>query len=709
MLKSNSIENRRFVNYHQKIRYQKKIPQNSKVFLKTKSQDKYKNDNSSNEFKSIIKHIYSQFNQKKNIKEDKEDNDNNIILLSPKKRIYCSALHRNERTIKNKKIFPNNNQRNEIGKAKNKLSIKKVKPIKDKEEVVFSPFLDYNNKLMDKFNQISIIRPNKKDIFLEKNSDSDIPNDENAYFYHPNKELKLDSNKREIKNYCENSFTDNKLIRWKEINFAIEKQINEDKNNIKDKDLIEKGEKYDKLVYEYNVLLKELNELKNKITISSGSIKSEEKKIQHLEDINIIINNTHEKETIKRKKQKIKKVKKKRMKSLTSNIRYSSSSEETKTRDNSKNGVCTTLLNEFAKKKCAPNIMIISKENELNLTASYSKIETNDTNDTTITNKPKKKIKKINKKNNNKDNNWNTSNKIMSNIIVNYIGISNNASINNIKKNKTERNTIKKRKKRILKKKEISKERNRTKSNSSCRKIRKLNVPIINIKNETFSYNIKTKYFRFNAETKSVDYKYNADRNKNNINQNKINTKQLSNNRRLFHNHSKSMSIDKNKKHKIFDDDIIIKNINLNIINQFNNNNQAKNHKFENKNNNNNIKEYNDYKDKNAIIDKKENGEDKNGNISENKEFSYFSKILKDNNNCLSEDEKHKKGISIINNDNKSKNENKEKKYTFKIRIVKYRTKKKNKNNYFDILFKDLINKILVKRTLKKWFKLSKK
>ena len=107
-----------------------------------------------------------------------------------------------------------------------------------------------------------------------------------------------------------------------------------------------------------------------------------------------------------------KKVKKKRINSLTPNKKYYSSSEETKTRDNSKNCVYPTLSNELTK-KLVPNIMIITKENEFNLEASYTKQVTSDTNDNNITNKPKKKIKKIIKKNNTiKENNWNLSNKI---------------------------------------------------------------------------------------------------------------------------------------------------------------------------------------------------------------------------------------------------------------------------------------------------------
>jgi hypothetical protein len=146
--------------------------------------------------------------------------------------------------------------------------------------------------------------------------------------------------------------------------------------------LIKKEENYDKLINKYNILLKELNELKNKNTISSESVRGEEKKIQHLEDI-IIVNNINNTKgtTNKRKKPKIKKVKKKRINSLTPNKKYYSSSEETKTRDNSKNAFGSSLSNELIKnKKNISNIMIISKENEFNLAASYTKIITNDNN-----------------------------------------------------------------------------------------------------------------------------------------------------------------------------------------------------------------------------------------------------------------------------------------------------------------------------------------
>ena len=706
MYKNDKNQNKEYgksVNHQLKLKYQKKFPKNSKVFIKNKSQDKPKNDNSTNDFKSIMKQMYSEIVQNKKCKE--EDNYNTDIninkYISPTKRIYYNTINtirKKERKNARKKLFPSHSHNYIFEKVKDKLSLKRVKINKENEEI-FSPFFDYNNKLMDRFTQISIIKPNKNDIFLEQNSDSDIPNDEYVYFYEPNKELRLElgnSSKREIKNIFEYIFTENKLIFWNEINFTIDGQISEDKIkfNTKYKDLIKKEENYDKLINKYNILLKELNELKNKNTISSESVRGEEKKIQHLEDIIIVNNINNTKGSInKRKKPKIKKVKKKRINSLTPNKKYYSSSEETKTRDNSKNAFGSSLSNELIKnKKNISNIMIISKENEFNLAASYTKIITNDNN---ILNKPKKKIKKIikktiNKENKeykeNKENNWNSSNKIIENMTFNYMG----NTINNDKKNKMKKG-VKKIKKRILKPKENSREKNRASSiNNSCRKIKRINLPVIHIKNETMSYNIKKKYFRFKTETKSVDYKYD----KNNMYHTNTNIKQLEDN--ITDNQCYHSDISINKK-RDKNDDIIVKNINLNIINKLNN--------IENED-----------KDKNKIIDNNinKNIENNNLNNSENKELSYLSNEIKKNNDYFSEDEKIiKEKINIENYNEKNetndiKNENKEKKYTFKIKIVKYATKKKKYHIYFDTLFKKFINKILIKRIFKKWLKLSK-
>ena len=207
MFKNDSNDNNEYIrsfNNQPKIKYQKKIPKNSKCYIKNKSQDKSKKDNSSNKFNSIVKQMNSEILQNKNIKGDKEDNDNDNIInfISPRKRIFYSSMHKNERKNTKKKLFPNNSQKSHLEKVKDRLIIKRVKLNKEKTDEILSPFFEHNKKLMDRFTQISIIRPNKNDIFLEPNSDSDIQNDEFAYFYAPNKDLRLDldnSSKRDIK------------------------------------------------------------------------------------------------------------------------------------------------------------------------------------------------------------------------------------------------------------------------------------------------------------------------------------------------------------------------------------------------------------------------------------------------------------------------------------------------------------------------------
>lgn len=363
----------------------------------------------------------------------------------------------------------------------------------------------------------------------------------------------------------------------------------------------------------------------------------------------------------------MKKVKRKRIKSLTPIKNNYSSSDEPKTRDNSQNAFGSSNSNVLLKNKnnkCIRNIMIISKENEFNLAASYKKLIENNNN---IPNKTKKKIKKIINKVKNK-NDWNLSNKVLNSICFTYTA---NKKNNKIKKRVLK---VKERKKEIEKK-----DKKRGASNSTHRKIKKLNIPIINIKNETLSYNIKKKYIRFKTETRSIDVKSPKNIIKNNQNL-------LNNN--FIHCHSESWSLGKSKK-TIKNDGIIVKNINLNII------------KNQKQNNSNELKE-----DQNKSIE----------NNTENKEFSYFSSEIKENNDYYSEDEKIKKSNKIEDyNENKNKNNEidnmkKDKKYTFKIKIVKFAKKKKKKPHvYFDALFKDLVNKILVKRIFKKWVKLSKK
>ena len=258
----------------------------------------------------------------------------------------------------------------------------------------------------------------------------------------------------------------------------------------------------------YNALLNELNELKNKTTNINENGKNKEKIIQHLEDLIIpCVNNNITKTNNKKKKYKVKKFQKKRIQSLTPKKINYSSSEETKTRDNSKKnyGVDLTKI-----KKYIPNIMIVSKENEFNLAASYTKMLNNDSN--TLTIKPKKKIKKVKK--NNAENNWNSSITITPNITFKFLGNKNNITVNDVQKNKPKLKTRRKLKKKVLNNKETSTERNKTSLNNSCRKIKRINLTVIHIKNETLSYNIRTKYIRFKNETKSVDFKNNNKINK---------------------------------------------------------------------------------------------------------------------------------------------------------------------------------------------------
>ena len=398
-------ENGKSVNHQQLLKYQKKIPKNSKVFIKNRRQEKNKNENFQNDFKSIMKQMYSEMVQNKLLKGEKEDNEE--IEINPKKKLFFNSFHRKAKNNGRKKSYQSQNHDLIFEKLKDKLSIKRVKLKKENEEI-FSPICDYNNKLMDRFTQISIIKPNKNDLFMEQNSDSDIQNEEYVYFYEPNKEIRLElgnSSKREIKNIFVNNFPENKLILSKEISFSFDNIIDEEKkrNDSKYQDLIKKGEEYDILLNKYNELLNELNELKNKTTNINENGKNKEKIIQHLEDLIIpCVNNNITKTNNKKKKYKVKKFQKKRIQSLTPKKINYSSSEETKTRDNSKNnyGVDLTKI-----KKYIPNIMIVSKENEFNLAASYTKMLNNDSN--TLTIKPKKKIKKVKK--NNAENKWNSS------------------------------------------------------------------------------------------------------------------------------------------------------------------------------------------------------------------------------------------------------------------------------------------------------------
>ena len=679
------------VNNQLEIKYQKKFPQNSKVFVRNISQDKFQKDNSSNEFKTIMTQMYSEIGKNKEINKDYENINN---YMSPKKKTYFNINSKNE---KNKNQINSNIAQNlDFEKIKDRISIKRVKLNKENDEIL-SPYNEYNNQLMDRFTQISIIKPNNNDIFMEQSSDTDLQNEEYVYFYEPKKELKLElgnSNKREIKSIYANNFMENKLIFSNQINFSIDRRIDESKikYNMKYLELIKKEELYNKLINKYNKLIKELNELKNKNIINSEKERGGEKIIQHLEDI-FIINN------FGRKRPKIKKIrnKKRRMKSLTPIKNNYSSSEETKTRDNSLKGHgSSNLFNELKikKEKYFPNIMLISKENEFNLTASYNKLELN-SNNKTIINKPNKKISKVQKKKNKKEDNWNILNKVLNSISFGIIGKKNISQNINVKKIKNKKN----KKKRILilkPKGENEKKERPTSRNTSHRKIKKLNLPVINVKNEILSYNIKKNYIRFKKETKSVDLKIS----KNNSNIGNINQ----NNQKWTPCQVESLSVDKKQNKNYIKDDIIVKNINLNIINNFNDKyrNSEKKEKNQNKIDEDKIR-------KRSEIQNFENN-------SENKDFSYYSSEIKENSIYYSEDEKNMMNKDEIedykenkNNEmNYIKNKVKDKKLSFKIKIVKYSNKKKKDNIYFDALFKKLINKLLVKRVFKKWLKLVK-
>ena len=290
-------------------------------------------------------------------------------------------------------------------------------------------------------------------------------------------------------------------------------------------------------------------------------------------------------------------------------------------------------------------------------------------------------------------------------------------------------------------------------------------MPIINIKNETRSYNIQKNYIRFSKETKSVDFKINKDSTANNLKRfNQDLTRCL----------SESISI--NKKAKPKNNDVIVKKINLKIIN-----NKTIPHnkirieqiqkvldeeKEEKQNINTNIINNDENEEKQIIINKQEvcllkrkkkklsilpiddflnkltkiirkiilknfftqykkiyktTQEASITNRSENRDISLLSFAeLKDHSKCYSEDERHLfKEEKEENNENKDKGENKDKDieikneqknngYKFRIKIVKYGNKINKTNKYFSVLFQGLVNKLLIKRVFKKWLKLSK-
>ena len=724
------------VNLKPRIKYHRKIPKNSKVFIKNNSHEKYKLDNTSNEFRTIMRQMYSEINKDPAIKED---NDNIYNYISPKRNIGYSINLIKERNVEKKRLFPSHSSNLfNCEKPIDRLSIKRIKLYENED--LYSPYHDYNNQLMDRFTQISIIRPNKNDVNLEQSSDVEVPNEDYVYFYEPNKDLKLEKG-NSSKGELENNFNDYKLIFKNEISFSVV-GIDKKKDELKYNEWVQNEEKYNNLLIKYNELIKELDELKGKNIFSSDS-RIEEKIIQHLDDVIIVQTFNNTKGRIKkRKRQKIKKVKNKRVNSLTPNKTNYSSSEETKTRDNSINAIYSSnKQNELNKnKKIIPKIMIISKENEFNLTASSTQLITNNNS---ISNKPKKKIKKIIKKNskkdikkekkneenidkesnikdnnkedkekdnkndNNKDNekftnygdnpnNWNKLNKILNNISINYIGNSNKSKIENESKDnldnkiskdnkkKLKNKDDKKPKKRVLKPKARNIKTRGISINNTHKKIRKIDLPSIDIKNEITLYDIKKNYIRFKSESKTIDCKISKN-DDDNIKKNLNNTEYI-----RFHN--ESLSIGKNAK-SAKKEGIIVKNINLNVINIKEKKNEVKNSKNK------------EIKDE-QILELN----------SENRELSFYSNEIKENSVYLSEDEKNMIRRDEIDNYNKKKNneisyikDNKKgKKYPVKTKIIKYSNKNKKDNKYIDILIKNLVDRLLTKRKFKKWVKLTK-
>ena len=374
------------VNPHCCIKYQKKIPKTTKVLIKNKSHNRYPNSSSSGEFKSIMKQIYSEIDPTSN--QISKDNIENINNMSPRKYILYNTNPKNDR-IELKRINQNLRDNFNFEKAKERLRKKRIKIyqskinnntnvnnintnyiLKDNNEEIFAP-------LDDRFTQISIIKP-RNDIFSEQSSEKDN-NEEYIYFYEPKKELKYElcnSSKREIKCLFDGIFMENKLKIKDEIDFMINGTRSEEKSKyeLKIKELAEKEEKYDKLISSYNSLLKELNDIKNKNTINSELTRSDEKIVEHLEEIAIIKDYiTIQDDTDIPEKEKVEKINRKELNSITPTIRNMSSSLEAKTRDTSKKD------DLHKNKKCIPNIMIISKENEFNLTASPKSIKINGT------------------------------------------------------------------------------------------------------------------------------------------------------------------------------------------------------------------------------------------------------------------------------------------------------------------------------------------
>ena len=779
------------VNPHCCIKYQKKIPKTTKVLIKNKSHNRYPNNNSSGEFKSIIKQIYADIDPISN--QISKDNIESINNLSPRKYIVYNTNPKNDR-IELKTINQNLRDNFNFEKAKERLRKKRIKIYQSKINANTNP--NYNNintnfilkdkdneeifaPLDDRFTQISIIKP-RNDIFSEQSSEKDN-NEEYIYFYEPKKELKYElcnSSKREIKCLFDGIFMENKLKIKDEIDFMINGIGNEEKSKyeLKIKELAEKEEKYDKLISSYNSLLKELNDIKNKNTINSELTRSDEKIVEHLEDIAIIKDYiTIQDDTDIPEKEKAEKINRKEVNSVTPTIRNTSSSVENKTRDTSKKDD----LHKNKNKKCIPNIMSISKENEFNLTASPKPkpiaLENNSNK------KHNKKIKKTKKRNSN----WNALNEVVENTCFNYLSIEpitknentvdienkNNENIENNNKNKgTKKKILKRKVKKIENEGEKSKPTLSPLSTENKKKVKRINLPIINIKNETRSYNIQKNYIRFSKETKSVDFKINKDSTANNLRKfNKDLTRCL----------SESISFNKKAKPKNNNNDVIVKKINLKIINNktiphnkirkeqiqkdleeeekeekqnintintntINNDeneekpiiiNKQKVCLLKRKKKKLSIMPINDFSNKiTKIIRKiilrnfftqwkkiyKATQDTSIINHSENRDISLLSCAeIKDHSKCYSEDEKHLiREEKEETDENKviDKDENKEIKkeeknnngYKFRIKIVKYGNKKNKSNKYFSVLFQELVNKLLIKRVFKKWLKLSK-
>ena len=80
--------NGKSVNNQPELMYQKKIPINSKVFIRNKSKEDIKKDTSSKEFENIMQQMYTEIEQNKNLKGDYEEEVNDF--LSPKKILFAS-------------------------------------------------------------------------------------------------------------------------------------------------------------------------------------------------------------------------------------------------------------------------------------------------------------------------------------------------------------------------------------------------------------------------------------------------------------------------------------------------------------------------------------------------------------------------------------------------------------------------------------------